>query len=43
MIQERAYLATGILVPLVDAYRREVQGLKFDFQVPDVRAVWLKV
>jgi peptide/nickel transport system substrate-binding protein len=42
VIQERAYLATGILVPLVDAYRREVQGLKFDFQVPDVRAVWLK-
>ena len=41
-IQEQAYLATGILVPLVDAYRKEVQGLRFDFQAPDMRAVWLK-
>lgn len=42
LLQERAYLATGILVPLVDAYRKEVQGLRFDFQVPDFRTVWLK-
>ncbi len=42
LIQERAYLASGILVPLVDAYRKEVQGLRFDFQAPDFRAVWLK-
>jgi peptide/nickel transport system substrate-binding protein len=42
LIQEKAYLAGGILVPLVDAYRKDVQGLRFDFQVPDLRAAWLK-
>lgn len=42
LIQDRAYLGAGILVPLVTAYRREVQGLRFDFQAPDVRAAWLK-
>jgi peptide/nickel transport system substrate-binding protein len=42
LIQERAYLGTGILVPLVAAYRRELQGLRFDFQVPDIRAAWLQ-
>jgi peptide/nickel transport system substrate-binding protein len=42
LIQERAYLASGILVPLVDAYRKEVQGLRFDFMAPDLRAAWLK-
>ncbi|HWU36011.1 MAG TPA: hypothetical protein VN203_00120 [Candidatus Acidoferrum sp.] len=42
MIQERAYLGAGILVPLVTAYRKEVQALAFDLQVPDVRAAWLK-
>ena len=41
LIQERAYLGTGILVPLVTAYRREVQALALDLQVPDVRAAWL--
>jgi peptide/nickel transport system substrate-binding protein len=41
LIQDRAYLGTGILVPLVTAYRREVQGLRFDLQVADVQAVWL--
>ncbi|HWT83945.1 MAG TPA: hypothetical protein VN648_34770, partial [Candidatus Methylomirabilis sp.] len=42
LIQERAYLGAGILVPLVTAYRKEVQALAFDLQVPDVRAAWLK-
>jgi hypothetical protein len=42
LIQERAYLGAGILVSLVTAYRREVQGLRFDLQVPDVQAAWLK-
>jgi acetone carboxylase gamma subunit len=42
VIQDRAYLDTGILVPLVTAYRKEVQGLRVDFQAPDVRAVWLR-
>jgi hypothetical protein len=42
LIQDRAYLGAGILVPLVDAYRREVQGMRFDFQVPDIRAAWIK-
>jgi peptide/nickel transport system substrate-binding protein len=41
LVQERAYLGTGIVMPLLMAYRKEVQGLKFNFQVPDVRSTWL--
>ena len=42
LIQERAYLGTGITMPLLTAYRKEVQGLTFNFQVPELRAAWLK-
>jgi ABC-type transport system substrate-binding protein len=41
LIQERAYLGTGIVMPLLMAYRKEVQGLTFNFQVPHVTTTWL--
>ena len=41
LIQERAYLGTGIVMPLLMAYRKEVHGLKFNFQVPNVTTAWL--
>jgi hypothetical protein len=28
-------------MPLLMAYRKEVQGLKFNFQVPHVTTTWL--
>ncbi|HEY8475394.1 MAG TPA: ABC transporter substrate-binding protein, partial [Chloroflexota bacterium] len=40
--QERAYLFTGIAMPLLTAYRKEVQGLTFNFQTPRMEYVWLK-
>ena len=41
-IQERAYLGTGIAMPLITAYRKELQGMTVNFQVPDFRTAWLK-
>jgi peptide/nickel transport system substrate-binding protein len=41
LIQEKAYLGTGIGLPLLTAYRKEVQGLTFNFQVPNLDRVWL--
>ena len=41
LVQERAYLGTGIVMPLLMAYRKEVQGLRFNFQVPNVTTAWL--
>ncbi|MHB1007542.1 MAG: ABC transporter substrate-binding protein [Chloroflexota bacterium] len=40
-VQEQAYLFTGIGVPLLTAYRKEVQNLDFDFQSPVCRGAWL--
>jgi peptide/nickel transport system substrate-binding protein len=42
LIQDRAYVGNGILIPLVSAYRRVVQGLGFEFLAADARAAWLK-
>ena len=42
LVQERAYLGTGIVMPLLMAYRKEVQALTFNFQVPHVTSTWLK-
>ncbi|MCL4466199.1 MAG: ABC transporter substrate-binding protein [Chloroflexi bacterium] len=42
LIQERAYLGTGIQMPLVTAYRKDLQGMGMNYQVPDFRAAWLK-
>jgi peptide/nickel transport system substrate-binding protein len=41
LVQERAYLGTGIVMPLLMAYRKEVQGLTFNFQVPHATSTWL--
>ena len=41
MIQEKAYLGTGIAMPLLTAHRKEVQGLTFNFQVPNLDRIWL--
>jgi peptide/nickel transport system substrate-binding protein len=40
-IQEKAYLGTGIAMPLLTASRKEVQGLTFNYQVPNLERVWL--
>jgi peptide/nickel transport system substrate-binding protein len=40
-VQEQAYLYTGIGVPLLTTYRKEVQNLDFDFQTPVGRTAWL--
>ena len=37
-VQEQAYLFTGIGVPLLTAYRKELQNLDFDFQSPVFKA-----
>jgi ABC-type transport system substrate-binding protein len=42
LVQERAYLGTGLLMPEVIGFRKEVQNLIADYQIPDYRAVWLK-
>mgnify|MGYP005842510405 CR=1 FL=1 len=41
ILQEKAYLYSGINVPMVQAYRKEVKGLFYNFSLPDVRAAWL--
>lgn len=42
IIQEQAYLFTGIGVPLLTAYRKELQSQEFDFQSPVFRTTYLK-
>ena len=42
LIQEKAYLFTGIAMPLMTSYRKEVQGLTFDFQSPTFHRAWLR-
>jgi ABC-type transport system substrate-binding protein len=41
LIQERAYLANGIGIPLVTAYRKELQGVTMNYQVPHFDTAWL--
>ncbi len=41
MIQEKGYLGTGIAMPLLTASRKEVQGLTFNYQVPNIDRIWL--
>jgi peptide/nickel transport system substrate-binding protein len=40
-IQEKAYLGTGIAMPLLTASRKEVRGLTFNYQVPNLERAWL--
>ena len=41
MIQEKAYLGTGIAMPLLTASRKELRGLTFNYQVPNLDRIWL--
>jgi len=41
MLQERAYVGTGYYLPTLNAYRKEVQGLAYNFQVPRAKTMWL--
>jgi peptide/nickel transport system substrate-binding protein len=41
LIQERAYLGTGIVMPLLTASRKDVQGLTFNFWPASVQYAWL--
>ena len=41
MLQERAYVGTGYYLPTLNGYRREVQGLAYNFQVPRAKTMWL--
>ena len=40
-LQEQAYLATGIAMPLLMARRKEVMGISYNFQMPNLDRVWL--
>jgi peptide/nickel transport system substrate-binding protein len=41
MLQERAYVGTGYYIPTLNAYRKDVQGLAYNFQVPRAATMWL--
>lgn len=40
-LQERAYVGSGFLAPIISGYRKEMQGLTFNFLTPTLRTVWL--
>jgi peptide/nickel transport system substrate-binding protein len=40
-LQERAYVGSGFLAPIVSGYRREMRGLTFNFLTPTLRGAWL--
>ena len=40
-LQEQAYLATGIAMPLLMGRRKEVMGLTYNYQMPNLDRVWL--
>ncbi len=40
-VQEKAYLGTGIAMPLLTAHRKEVKGMTFNYQVPLIDRIWL--
>jgi dipeptide transport system substrate-binding protein len=41
IMQERAYLYSGIAVPFLNMSRKEVQGLTHSFSQPVVKSAWL--
>jgi len=41
LLQQRAYVGTGYFIPTLNAYRKEVQGLAYNFQVPRAKTMWL--
>jgi peptide/nickel transport system substrate-binding protein len=40
-LQERAYVGSGFLAPIISGYRKEMRGLTFNFLTPTMRGVWL--
>jgi peptide/nickel transport system substrate-binding protein len=42
IIQERAYVGSGFFTPMVNAYRKDVQGLTYNFTTPTLAAVWMR-
>jgi peptide/nickel transport system substrate-binding protein len=42
IIQERAYAGTGFLAPMLNAHRKDVQGLTYNYTTPMLAAVWMK-
>jgi peptide/nickel transport system substrate-binding protein len=40
-LQEQAYLATGIAMPLLMARRKEVMGVSYNYQMPNLDRIWL--
>ncbi|MBI3980024.1 MAG: ABC transporter substrate-binding protein [Chloroflexi bacterium] len=42
IIQEKAYLGSGINMQYIWALRKELQGITASFQVPDFSAAWIK-
>jgi peptide/nickel transport system substrate-binding protein len=41
ILQERAYLYSGYAVPWVNAWRKDVQGLTYNFSLVGVKTAWL--
>jgi len=41
MLQERAYVGTGYYIPTLNAYRKEVGAVAYNFQVPRAATMWL--
>ena len=41
-LQERAYAGTGFLAPVVNAYRKDVHGIDFDFQTFNMKTTWIE-
>jgi peptide/nickel transport system substrate-binding protein len=41
-IQERAYAGTGFLAPMLNAYRKDVQGVTYNFTTPTMAGVWMR-
>jgi len=41
LLQERAYLATGWVSPVLHSYRKEVRGLTWTFAVANLSTAWL--
>ncbi len=41
ILQERAYAGSGFLAPIVNAYRKEMKGLTYNFYAPNMTKVWI--
>ena len=41
MLQQRAYVGTSYFIPTLNGYRKDVQNLTYNFQVPRAMTMWL--